>query len=215
MCFRLHLRCDCVSCACLCCYVLQCMHYSMRRTQAELISMVTGWVTGHVSEDAMENCQFAAKPSGGVHPRFYDSVFVAATTAAALAVWRLCFPCFVTVDHWRACGREVEKCWRGAQVRLRLDAGHAGWVRGRTEGQLQQQTTHSDSAHPLLSGVQGQVTVGSSFSLFSFSLSDVHTLGQTLIYCIHMHNLWTYWPVLLTTRSKSLIPKSPTHISQR
>lgn len=52
-----------------------CMHYSMRRWEAELISMVTGWMTGHVSEDAMENCQFAAKPIYSIYStlRFYGS----------------------------------------------------------------------------------------------------------------------------------------------
>lgn len=68
--FWLHVRCDSVSCSCLCCYVLQCIHYSMGHGEAQLISMVTGWVTGHVSKDTIGNSPFAAMLSTGVHLPF-------------------------------------------------------------------------------------------------------------------------------------------------
>lgn len=159
-----------------CCCVLQCMHYSTRHREAELISMVTGWMTGHVRTDAMENCQFAAKPSKVVHLTVQSGFMTAHVQALDIFVPfdGSCFGSptwgFVTVR------------WKGLMLCAGCMQGMLCWCVEKTEWQLQHQTTHSDSAHPFLLWSRCKWQCGSSFILFSFSLmSHNHTHD--------MHNL--------------------------
>lgn len=195
-------RCDSVSCACLCCCVLQCV-------------CTTAWDAGKLSSspwwqvewrDTWARTQWKiasllqSPPEGCIYStlRFYGS--------ACARLWYICvfdgscsgslmcfFLCVLSVRQQHACGQQGEKGWCCAQLELRLNATHAGLVCVcvfvRTEWQLQQQTTHSDSAHPFLLWSRckwqwGQVSVP-FLSLSPMSHTHTHTHHS------HTHSLAT------------------------